>query len=110
MKYHCKKPYHMNFNGTMDTTTISFTSETYNMLGKSKYFSLLLPLSLSLSRSQLNDMKVLKDQLFFKILRHQLMPWILIARNNGVSNDVFLIFTINKRVTVKKNANILFCN
>ena len=38
-------------NGSMDTTTISLTSETSNMMGKSKYFSILLPPSLSLSLS-----------------------------------------------------------
>ena len=38
-------------NGSMDTTTISLTSETSNIMGKSKYFSILLPLSFPLSLS-----------------------------------------------------------
>ena len=45
-------------NGTMDTTTVSFTPKTSNMIGK------FLSLSLSLSLSQWIEIKVLKDQLF----------------------------------------------
>ena len=54
--FHLEKQNHSKgktcLNGSMDTTTISLTSETSNMMGKSKYFSSPPPLSLFLSLSQ----------------------------------------------------------